>query len=758
MPPASRSAPDIKRLICLVLAGCLLTPDAGAGATALSHADATLRPARWGGIGIHRCAGFPPLFDAQALAEIPLSCERSRFLTAHTPRLGRWLAKPRPSREHLRFGWKLCRNPLQVPELAAPEGVRVSGGFGPPQVRPPHIFFSSTDERGGALPGSSGQEETVSPEDRAQIAQYKMCRHNVDNRLSHLRACLGLIASSPINTDVGEQARTLNRLIGDRAILDRQWVALMLAKFDSAQAVGMVPADLPSMADLARYSRDLWRILLRIVDAVDDLFADYPDSLSFNIKKTIMVLRFILTQEPMMGRGIDMAEWTKEIFASESISIMAQPDLPAITVDVSALYKLLDNLVRNAGDANARHVTIRIGHLDARMIISLSDDGEGMSPGNLAKANAVLQNCAPELFSTRKLGMIDPRTPRGMGLRIVRQMAQQLNAAITVDSRERRDVLSDAGTTFTISLPLAPRQGLWGKTLGKVSAAAARLTGASQRDRLNGARRSIVNAAGIISSDAECWRRAFRSGFRIPENDSTRVSASYRERANRALRSSPLFVAAAGISIAADLTLRVISHHMLPPVNVDTSEKIVAIPLLTIHTFRLFFINHMTWKTAGQIASEVHISWFIIPNILYFVGIAVGVAIMGHLAQKIKSTGEPAWLREYENHEINMCAILAKGFLLLISGGLLSILALVMMYRFGWGADYFAYKFGGSGVLFNLADLLISFSFLYMGVTITFNNILRIIRIKALKRADPHAGSSGMATTPYHDPHTAAAA
>ena len=117
--------------------------------------------------------------------------------------------------------------------------------------------------------------------------------------------------------------------------------------------------------------------------------------------------------------------------------------LPPIMADPVSLRRIFDNLVRNALEALAYGegtVTIDAAvdedpHTgEPRILVSVSDDGEGIAPENL---DAVFT----DFFTTREHGT-------GLGLSNVRRLVADCGGTVRVASAP------GAGTTFTLSFPL----------------------------------------------------------------------------------------------------------------------------------------------------------------------------------------------------------------------------------------------------------------------------------------------------------------
>jgi signal transduction histidine kinase len=109
------------------------------------------------------------------------------------------------------------------------------------------------------------------------------------------------------------------------------------------------------------------------------------------------------------------------------------PPLPPVPLDGNQMRQVLLNLVRNAVEAGARTVTLGGAIADDQLVLTVADDGGGMSPDEARRA-------FDPFFSTKPTGT-------GLGLAITRQVVEDHGGTIAVDSQP------GAGTTFRLHLP-----------------------------------------------------------------------------------------------------------------------------------------------------------------------------------------------------------------------------------------------------------------------------------------------------------------
>ncbi len=110
-------------------------------------------------------------------------------------------------------------------------------------------------------------------------------------------------------------------------------------------------------------------------------------------------------------------------------------DIPELTLSNSELFRVIDNLVRNASQAMAREgaITVRALTRGNRVTIEIADSGSGIPDSEL-----------PKLFYDRYSS-----NRSGLGLGICRAIVENANGSITIASN------LEVGTTVTVLLPVA---------------------------------------------------------------------------------------------------------------------------------------------------------------------------------------------------------------------------------------------------------------------------------------------------------------
>jgi two-component system NtrC family sensor kinase len=115
-----------------------------------------------------------------------------------------------------------------------------------------------------------------------------------------------------------------------------------------------------------------------------------------------------------------------------------QPDLPIIASDQSQLQQVFLNLITNAIDAIEKDgwIDVITRKDDSRIVISIKDNGPGISKENLQKV-------FDPFFTTKEAGK-----GTGLGLSASYNIIEKLGGTITAESK-----LSE-GTVFKVMLPI----------------------------------------------------------------------------------------------------------------------------------------------------------------------------------------------------------------------------------------------------------------------------------------------------------------
>jgi signal transduction histidine kinase len=104
-----------------------------------------------------------------------------------------------------------------------------------------------------------------------------------------------------------------------------------------------------------------------------------------------------------------------------------------VEIDGNAVRRCLLNLVRNAGEAGATSIVVRVEREPGAVEFEVADDGPGM-------AADVAARIFDPFYTTRARGS-------GLGLAVTRQVLEDLGGSIVCDTEPGR------GTTFRMRVP-----------------------------------------------------------------------------------------------------------------------------------------------------------------------------------------------------------------------------------------------------------------------------------------------------------------
>jgi len=149
-----------------------------------------------------------------------------------------------------------------------------------------------------------------------------------------------------------------------------------------------------------------------------------------------------IEMENLVPQLEEVAALVSKQYENKKVALISDfaPDMPPVPIDGGAIHQAVLNLLSNALDAaepEAGIVTLRC-EFDAaadRVVISVSDNGEGMSP-------ATKRGLFEPFHSTKGL------RGTGLGLVVTKKVVDEHGGTISVESTQGQ------GTTFTIHLPL----------------------------------------------------------------------------------------------------------------------------------------------------------------------------------------------------------------------------------------------------------------------------------------------------------------
>ena len=181
----------------------------------------------------------------------------------------------------------------------------------------------------------------------------------------------------------------------------------------------------------------------RLVRLVDDLLsASRLDNLEFSVRRTTISLDVLLHDvvDQMRVKG-----WQKEI----EITYKSEPDLPLIFGDYDRLSQMFINILHNAikySDKGGIIDVILTGE-DGWLAASIRDYGTGIDPAQKDMIFSAFYRVEEDRARSEGEG------GAGLGLYLVKQIAEKHNGRITIDSKVGE------GTNVTIRLPVLEADG-----------------------------------------------------------------------------------------------------------------------------------------------------------------------------------------------------------------------------------------------------------------------------------------------------------
>jgi nitrogen fixation/metabolism regulation signal transduction histidine kinase len=136
---------------------------------------------------------------------------------------------------------------------------------------------------------------------------------------------------------------------------------------------------------------------------------------------------------------VKIVELSLEIFNEDYIYFSSSEEKIIAHLDRTQLIRVITNLVKNAiqsiqEEQNIKKVEVNVFRADGNVIISVKDNGKGISEENK-------ERIFEPKFTTKSSGM-------GLGLAIIKNIIENYNGTITFESEE------DRGTEFIVSFPI----------------------------------------------------------------------------------------------------------------------------------------------------------------------------------------------------------------------------------------------------------------------------------------------------------------
>ena len=192
-----------------------------------------------------------------------------------------------------------------------------------------------------------------------------------------------------------------------------------------------------------------------LVEHEDRLVQESVKSIGRAVKRMNVMIEDLLLvaqleggQLPVTCASVALAGWLPEFLARSTAVLDAQrihleipADLPALQADADRLERILTNLLSNALKYSdpGTPVHINMHPLDGQVCIRVSDQGQGIAPGEVARLFEKFYRSS----SSRKADGI------GLGLYVTRLMVEAHGGRLWVESEVGK------GSTFSFTLPVA---------------------------------------------------------------------------------------------------------------------------------------------------------------------------------------------------------------------------------------------------------------------------------------------------------------
>lgn len=249
----------------------------------------------------------------------------------------------------------------------------------------------------------------------------------------------------PRTTEVGQLAYALNTMIGQ---LQESVETAQSKESQMRRFVGDASHELRTPLTSVRGYTELYRS--GATDNVDMVFTRIDDEsrrMSLLVEDLLALTRaegspLELKPVDLLELSLSVASSARAAFPERSVTVSNETSsVPVVEGDASRLHQVLLNLISNAlthGGPEAT-VTVTLTLEDEDVVITVADDGRGMSP---EAASHIFERFYREDASRSRAS-----GGSGLGLAIVKSLVDKHGGSITVDSTEGE------GSTFTVRLP-----------------------------------------------------------------------------------------------------------------------------------------------------------------------------------------------------------------------------------------------------------------------------------------------------------------
>ncbi|QGU05504.1 sensor histidine kinase [Corynebacterium comes] len=249
----------------------------------------------------------------------------------------------------------------------------------------------------------------------------------------------------PRTTEVGQLAHALNTMIGQ---LQESVETARSKEEQMRRFVGDASHELRTPLTSVRGYTELYRS--GATDDIDMVFTRIDDEsrrMSLLVEDLLALTRaegsrLELTTVDLLELSLSVASSARAAFPGREVTVSNETSsVPVVEGDVSRLHQVLLNLISNGlthgGPEAVVTVTLRLE--DDDVVLTVADDGRGMSP-----------EAASHIFE--RFYREDPSRSRasggsGLGLAIVKSLVEKHGGSITVDTTEGE------GSAFTVRLP-----------------------------------------------------------------------------------------------------------------------------------------------------------------------------------------------------------------------------------------------------------------------------------------------------------------
>jgi signal transduction histidine kinase/DNA-binding NarL/FixJ family response regulator len=194
----------------------------------------------------------------------------------------------------------------------------------------------------------------------------------------------------------------------------------------------MVPVAADKLSSQVKHIRESAQ---RLISMVDSLLAEaMADALNISIRHEPIEIPDLVREVVEASRPlVDKKGQSVEVDAPESLAVSGDPD---------RLREAIDNLVSNAVKYSpiGGRIAIAVRREDDEILISVSDNGPGLSPEDMTRLFGRFQRLSAKPTAGE--------SSTGLGLSIVKRIIELHGGQVTADSPG-----GGRGTTFTVALP-----------------------------------------------------------------------------------------------------------------------------------------------------------------------------------------------------------------------------------------------------------------------------------------------------------------